>query len=126
MSFDAASSEKVPQMPTPNRYDPNQSSIQELPSNAHPSSEEKHPLLSHTIPPALAPFISVFLFGSIGIVSDQRLDDLIAKGNDKEWSDFRNAVVTRVNNLNVVASLFITYAPMPQFKMWIPTDYIPL
>ncbi|KAG9022746.1 hypothetical protein FRB95_014241, partial [Tulasnella sp. JGI-2019a] len=134
MSFDAASSEKIPQMPIPNRYDPNQSSIHELRSNAVQPSGEDHPLLFDAVPnglplertPVFAPFISIFLFGSIGIFSVQRLDHLLAKGNEQEWDHFRDAVVTRVNNLNVIASLFITGAavflstmsPDPRLSDW--------
>ncbi|KAG8983887.1 hypothetical protein FRB95_014821 [Tulasnella sp. JGI-2019a] len=107
MSLDAASFEKVPQTPTLDRPDPNQSLTQASPSNAHPSSEANHLQLFHRVPPVIA---SIFLFGSIGIVSVQRLEDLLAPGKDNEWNDFRNAVVTRVNNINVIASLFITGA----------------
>ncbi|KAG9020587.1 hypothetical protein FRB95_003926 [Tulasnella sp. JGI-2019a] len=105
MSLNAASSEKASQTPTADRHDPNQSLIQESPSN--PSSRGNHLQLFHWVHPVIA---SIFLFGSIGIVSVQRLERLLAPGKDNEWNDFRNAVVTRVNNINVIASLFITRA----------------
>ncbi|KAG9021551.1 hypothetical protein FRB95_001955, partial [Tulasnella sp. JGI-2019a] len=94
MSLNAASSEKASQTPTADRNDPNQSLIQE--SSSNPSSGGNHLQLFHWVHP--------------GIVSVQRLEDLLAPGKDNEWNDFRNAVVTRVNNINIVASLFITYA----------------
>ncbi|KAG9000489.1 hypothetical protein FRB93_012694 [Tulasnella sp. JGI-2019a] len=52
----------------------------------------------------------------MGVVSVRRLDYLIAKDDDpkkkrtEEWNTFRGAIVDRVNNINVVASLFITGA----------------
>ncbi|KAG8994515.1 hypothetical protein FRB94_009834 [Tulasnella sp. JGI-2019a] len=53
---------------------------------------------------------SIFLFGSIGVASPDRFHELLSGKNEGEWNDFRKAVMDRVNNINVIASLFITGA----------------
>ncbi|KAG8994005.1 hypothetical protein FRB94_010203 [Tulasnella sp. JGI-2019a] len=116
MSFYGASSEKALPMSTPDRHDLNQPSTQELNAKSHSSSEQEHAHFLSKVPPVLAPFLTVFLFASMGVVSVRRLDYLIAKDDDpkkkrtEEWNTFRGAIVDRVNNINVVASLFITGA----------------
>ncbi|KAG9022747.1 hypothetical protein FRB95_014242 [Tulasnella sp. JGI-2019a] len=110
MSFDAGSSEKVLKMPIRNRNDPNQSSTPESPSRAHTLSGDHSLVLLQRRSPVLLCLS--------GVASFQRLDYLLANEEDpekekektKEWNAFRDAIVNRVSNLNIIASLFITYA----------------
>ncbi|KAG8994453.1 hypothetical protein FRB95_012520 [Tulasnella sp. JGI-2019a] len=104
MSTLASSSEKDFQVPISTSYHPNRPSSQDSPSEPPPFR------LLDAVPKCMVPFVPIFLFGSMGIFSVARLDNLLTEGNDDEWIAYRDAVVTRVNNINVVGSLFITGA----------------
>ncbi|KAG8991452.1 hypothetical protein FRB93_002793 [Tulasnella sp. JGI-2019a] len=54
--------------------------------------------------------VVLVLLSSIGIFSIQRLDDPLIPGHEEKWIRFRDAIMNRVNSLNVVSSVIIAYA----------------
>ncbi|KAG8980649.1 hypothetical protein FRB93_009150 [Tulasnella sp. JGI-2019a] len=62
----------------------------------------------------------------MGIFSTNRFDDLLKEHNDEEWIKFRDRIVTRVNNINVIGTMFTTAAavflsttsPNPSLASW--------
>ncbi|KAG8991449.1 hypothetical protein FRB94_005324 [Tulasnella sp. JGI-2019a] len=72
------------------------------------------------------PLVAILLLKSVGIFSTQRLDHVLKEGNEEEWIRFRDAIMGRVNNMNVVGSLIITSAavflstaaPNPTLANW--------
>ncbi|KAG8983891.1 hypothetical protein FRB94_012531 [Tulasnella sp. JGI-2019a] len=92
VSFDAGSSVKALQMPITNQHDLTSSPIHGSPSGAHEENAGEKNTLKH-------------------LQSNSPAEDKdAAKERTKEWNAFRDAIVGRVNNINVVASLFITAA----------------